>query len=319
MLNIRYIINIINNLLTNKSLLYKVNAINNYNYNKSLIYMIPEILQIILHHTNDLYTSRTLYCTSKIFHTSLSKLKTLKYISNHNKNNIIPIYPLLPCFKSAYQISFINYHFDKQIILNYFGGRTTNNVLCDVLISKQYRQISFINCHIESFIINCINKNKSLKKIKLKYIANFCDKYVFNCFLRHPTLTKIKIKHTPFELDFLTHEHIDYLLHLTNHFTNKHCQYLCQLFKKTKVNKISLIDCGINDAYFLLYMKFLLNTNIKYINFSHNLIKKDYHHFIYNCLCYCQHQVTINLMHNPIKSKYIDRWKMANNNITILF
>jgi hypothetical protein len=315
---IHQIINMFKN-IDKKSLMNKTRAINNYNYNKSLLYMIPEILRYIIIYTNDLSTTRTLYCTSKIFQPLLSKLKTMKYISHYNKHNAIDIYPLLPCFKSAHHIMFIHFYFSKHVILQDFGHYATNNVVCDVLLSKQYHQLSFVDCHIKPYIIDHISKNKSLKNLTLIRVQNFCDKSIFNCFLQHDTLNEIYIAHTPFSLKMLNREHIEYILRVTNHFTNKYCQYLCQLFKKSKLTKISLINCGITDVYFLLYMTFLLNTNINYIDFSYNLITKDYHHFIYNCFYHCSNNVTINLTHNPIKDKYINMWKQANDKMTILF
>lgn len=300
-------------------LIYKSNAIINFNYNKSLLYMLPEILKLILYYNNDLNTSRVLFCTSKIFHPLLSKLKTLKFYSDYDKHSIISINPLLPCFKSARCIMFIHFYFNKHIILKDFGYSSTNNVVCDVLLSKQYHEVSFIDCHIEPYIITYIDKNKSIQLLKLIHVDNFSDKYIFSCFMQHFSLNELYIAHTPFHLKFLTNEQLQYILNITNHFTNQPCRYLCQLFKKSKINKISLIHCGINDAYFLLYMTFFFDANIHFIDLSDNLITQDYDDMIYNKLLTCKKVMTIILSHNPICHKQITKWQNVNTLVTIIF
>jgi len=258
-----------------KSVIEKTISLINFNYNKSLDYTLPEILKHIIYYTNDLHTTRILYCTSKIFHPIIAKLKTLKYIGDD-----ITIYPLLPCFKSARHIQFYNCHFDKYIILKNFTIPSTNNIICDILLSNQYHKLVLSQCYLQSYIMTYIYKNKSIKTLKLDNVDNFNDKMIFSYLMQHTTLNEMKIKNTNLDLESLQDDHIDNILHLTNNLTNKHCQYLCQIFKKNKINKISLINCGIHDAYFLLYIKFFIDTNINYIDLSYNLIIKDYHHFV---------------------------------------
>jgi hypothetical protein len=307
------------NYLNQKKIINKTNALINLNYNKSLPYMIPDLLKLILYFTNDLSTTKTLYCTSKIFHPLIAKLKTLKYISHYHKNNQIGPYPLLPCFKSARHIMFINFNFNKHIVLEDFSLGSTNNIICDVLLSTQYIEVFFIKCHIEEYIINFLRKNKSIQKLTLDQIDGFSDKYIFSCLMQHKTLTQIIISNTNFNLESVTDDHIDYILYLTNQFNNHHCHYLCQLFKKSKVTHISLIHCGINNAYFLLYMKFLLDANIILINLSNNLITKDYNNLIYQALQKCHKNITIDLTNNPIEIVQINKWRYANPLVQIIF
>jgi hypothetical protein len=301
-------------LFRKQSVMNKTTALINLNYNKSLPYTIPEILKKILYYTNNLNVTRILYCTSKIFHPIINQLKILKFRGHH-----ISIHPLLPCFKSAHEIQFYHFQFSKKIILEDFTLKSTNNIICDVLLSQQYHHLSFHYCHLQPYIMVYFFKNKSIKKIKLNQVTHFNDQMIFIYLIQHAVLNEIKIKNTNLHLENLNDDHINHLLRITNHLTNKHCQCLCELFKKTKVTKISLIHCGIHDAYFLLYIKFLIHTSIHYINLSDNDITKDYDNLVYECLKSRTKPLTLILSHNPIKSSQIALWQNANPLVQIIF
>lgn len=276
--------------------------LNHHLFHCDIIYNIIYLLQ------NDLLSLLKLYCTSKIFHSHINKIKQI-CVCHDDKN-----YNLL--FNKLTILTVKNYNFKK------------NNHILQLIQSNPLTTLFLINCRYNKIHqLLKILKRHTINHIHFEYNTNLISSSIIFDLLINPNLTNITFFNMQFN-DYLFNEHIylywnnELAIHL---FAEQYLDgpsddyFKTSYYQNCHIKNLKLIQCQLDSIYFIRLMIFLCHTEIEYINISDNNIIEDYGDLVLKSLKLFKKLKFLNLSGNNISQQQLNKWRKVNNRVKIIY